>query len=144
MLNIALVCKYVAHIGHWSSGLSKIKLHIIIHLDVWNTRDSLVILNVILNEHFRYDWYAQMNEVLERAINIQALILTTEINIGLVYIVNIGEHCAFAVTNHLTSDDNPLFVLCYGFWKKMSKLNPDLETFWHSGDVLCYFSILKI
>ena len=55
-----------------------------------------------------------MNEVLDRAINIQALILTTEINIELVYIVKIGEHCAFDVTNQLTSDDNPLFVFCYG------------------------------
>ena len=26
MLNIALVCKYVAHMGHWPSGFSKIKL----------------------------------------------------------------------------------------------------------------------
>jgi len=24
MLNIALVCKYVAHVGHWPSGFSKI------------------------------------------------------------------------------------------------------------------------
>ena len=26
MLNIALVCKYVAHMGHWPSGFSKINL----------------------------------------------------------------------------------------------------------------------
>jgi len=26
MLNIALVCKYVAHMGHWPSGLLRIKL----------------------------------------------------------------------------------------------------------------------
>jgi len=26
MLNIALVCKYVADMGHWPSGLSKINL----------------------------------------------------------------------------------------------------------------------
>jgi len=26
MLNIALVCKYVAHMGHWPSGFSKIIL----------------------------------------------------------------------------------------------------------------------
>jgi len=29
MLNIALVCKYVAHMGHWPSGLSKINLQTI-------------------------------------------------------------------------------------------------------------------
>ena len=37
MLNIALVCKYVAHMGHWPSGLSNIKLTKLTYYENRNT-----------------------------------------------------------------------------------------------------------
>ena len=35
LLYIALICKYVAHMGHWPSGLSKNKLVKLVTLQNW-------------------------------------------------------------------------------------------------------------
>ena len=58
MLNIALVCKYVAHMGHWPSGLSKINLH-----TIWVAK-VIVVVYTVLCVCFFFGWDASLQKSL--------------------------------------------------------------------------------